>query len=180
MHNKSIRRLTALVATTLLTSCSSTTGSDAPAPAASGSNITLTPAQRQHIQLYTVRPAHYRRTIDTTGVVDFDNDQATGVLAPLSGPVTRLLVPLGAKVRKGDPLAAVDSPDFATAVSAYHKALASAQTNRRLADLDKDLLQHSGISQREAAQAETDAANAEADRDAALRSEERRVGKECS
>jgi cobalt-zinc-cadmium efflux system membrane fusion protein len=100
--------------------------------------------------------------------VDFDNDQATGVLAPLSGPVTRLLVALGDKVSKGEPLAVVDSPDFAAAVSAYHKALASARTNRRLADLDKDLLQHNGVSQREAAQAETDATNAEADRDAAL------------
>ncbi len=39
---------------------------------------------------------------------------------------------------------------------------------RRLADLDKDLLQHNGVAQREAEQAETDAANAEADRDAAL------------
>ncbi len=62
----------------------------------------------------------------------------------------------------------MDSPDFAAAVAAYHKALASAQTNRKLADLDKDLAQHNGISQREAAQAETDATNAEADRDAAL------------
>jgi cobalt-zinc-cadmium efflux system membrane fusion protein len=78
------------------------------------------------------------------------------------------LVSPGDQVKKGEPLAAVDSPDFAAAVSTYHKALATAQTNRRLADLDKDLLQHNGVAQREAAQAETDAANAEADRDAAL------------
>jgi cobalt-zinc-cadmium efflux system membrane fusion protein len=82
--------------------------------------------------------------------------------------VSRLLVSLGDQVKKGAPLAAVESPDFAAAISAYHKALATAQTNRRLADLDKDLAQHNGVAQREAAQAETDAANAEADRDAAL------------
>ena len=62
----------------------------------------------------------------------------------------------------------MDSPDFAAAISAYRKALATAQTDRRLADLDKDLLEHNGVSQREAEQAETDAVNAEADRDAAL------------
>jgi cobalt-zinc-cadmium efflux system membrane fusion protein len=62
----------------------------------------------------------------------------------------------------------VDSPDFATAISTYRKALATAQTARRLADLDKDLLQHHGVAQREEEQAETDATNAEADRDAAL------------
>ena len=131
-------------------------------------NVTLSPAQRRNIRVLTVETSKYHRTIDTSGTVDFDNDHATSVLAPVSGPVSRLLVSLGDEVRKGDPLAAVESPDFAAALSAYHKGLATAQTNRRLADLDKDLAQHNGVAQREAAQAETDAANAEADRDAAL------------
>jgi membrane fusion protein, heavy metal efflux system len=140
---------------------------ESPTPV-SGDNVTLTAAQRQNIRLYTAQPAKFRKTIETNGVVDFDNDQATGVLAPFSGPVSRLLVSVGDPVKKGAPLAAVASPDFAAALSAYQKALATAQTNRRLADLDKDLLQHNGVAQREAAQAETDAVNAEADRDAAL------------
>jgi cobalt-zinc-cadmium efflux system membrane fusion protein len=143
--------------------------SEAPgAPEAALANVTLSGAQRQKIRLYTIAPMKFRNAVEATGVVDFDNDQATSVLAPFSGPVSKLLVALGAEVKKGDPLAAVDSPDFAAAISAYHKALATAQTNRRLADLDKDLVQHNGIAQREAAQAETDAANAEADRDASL------------
>ena len=133
------------------------------------SNVRLTAAQRQNIQLYTVVPSRFRRTLETTAAVDFDYDQATSVLAPFSGPVSRLLVAQGDEVSKGQPLAAVDSPDFATAISAYQKALATARTNRRLADLDKDLVQHNGVSQRENEQAQTDAANAEADRDAALR-----------
>jgi cobalt-zinc-cadmium efflux system membrane fusion protein len=65
-------------------------------------------------------------------------------------------------------LAVIDSPDFATAISTYRKAIATAQTARRLADLDKDLLEHQGVPRREAEQAETDATNAEADREAAL------------
>jgi hypothetical protein len=89
----------------------------------------------------------------TTGAVDFDNDQATSVLAPFSGPVSRLLVSPVTRSRKGGPLAVVDSPDFAAAVSAYRKALATARTNRRLADLDKDLIEHQGVAQREAEQA---------------------------
>lgn len=137
-------------------------------PPVTVSNVTLTTAQRQRIHVYTVEPSKFHKTIETTGLVDFDNDQATTVLAPFSGPVSRLLVSLGDQVKKGDPLAAVDSPDFATAMSTYHNALATAQTDRRLADLDKDLLQHNGVAQREAVQAETDAVNAEADRDAAL------------
>jgi membrane fusion protein, heavy metal efflux system len=140
---------------------------ESPTPV-SGNSVTLTAAQRQNIRLYTAQSAKFRKTIETNGVVDFDNDQATGVLAPFSGPVSRLLVSVGDPVKKDAPLAAVASPDFAAALSAYQKALATAKTNRRLADLDKDLLQHNGVAQREAAQAETDAVNAEADRDAAL------------
>jgi len=131
-------------------------------------NVTMTAAQRQHIDLLTLAPASFHRAIETTGVVDFDNDRATSVLAPFSGPVARLLVAPGDKVHQGQPLALVDSPDFSAAISAYRKALISAQNARRLADADKDLLQHEGVSRREAEQAQTDAASAEADRDAAL------------
>ena len=138
-----------------------------PAPVTAG-NVKLTAAQRQSVSIYTVRSSSFHDTVETTGVVDFDNDQATSVLSPISGPVSRLSVSLGQKVKQGESLATVDSPDFAAAISAYQKALATAKTNRHLADLDKDLLEHNGVAQKEAAQAETDAANAEADRDAAL------------
>jgi cobalt-zinc-cadmium efflux system membrane fusion protein len=151
----------------VLTGCSAKTDAN-PQPSVTASNVKLTPAQRQNIGTYTVVSAKFHRTVETSGAVDFDNDQATSVLAPFSGPVSRLLVSLGDRVKKGDALAEVDSPDFAAAISAYAKALATAKTNRRLADLDKDLVQHQGVAQREAAQAETDAVNAEADRDAAL------------
>src|SRR5208282_2669814 len=158
----------ALATAMSVTGCSSSNDSSPQTSFALPIYFSLTPAQRENVHLYTVKPSTFRRTIATNGAVDFDNDQATSVLAPFSGPVSRVLVSLGAQVKEGDPLAVVDSPDFATAISTYRKALATARTARRLADLDKDLIQHHGVSQREAEQAETDAANAEADRDAAL------------
>ena len=156
-----------MAAALLIAGCSPK--SDTPS-ASQGKNVTLTQEQRQKIHVYTLVPGKFRKTIDTTGVVDFDNDQATSVLAPFSGPVSRLFVSPGDKVKKGDPLAAVISPDFAAAVSAYRKALVTAQNSRKLANLDKDLVLHRGISQREEEQAQTDAAGAEADSDAALQS----------
>ncbi|WP_254424570.1 efflux RND transporter periplasmic adaptor subunit [Rhodanobacter sp. C05] len=144
------------------------TDSSAQTAATTVSNVTLTADQRQHIQLYTVAASQFHQTVQAIGAVDFDNDQATSVLAPISGPVSRLLVSPGDKVKKGDPLAVVDSPDFAVAISTYSKALVTATNSRRLADADKDLVQHNGVSQREYEQAQTDAASAEADRDAAL------------
>jgi cobalt-zinc-cadmium efflux system membrane fusion protein len=148
--------------------CSSRTDDSTQAASVTASNVALTAAQRQHIRFYTVASSRFSKTIETTGAVDFDNDQATSVLAPFSGPVSRLLVSPGDKIRKGDPLAVVDSPDFAAATSAYSKALVTARNVRRLADADKDLIQHDGVAMRENEQAQTDAANAEADRDAAL------------
>ncbi len=163
----------AIVVATLATSmslvgCSAQTGSNTQTAAVTASNVTLTAAQRQNIHIYTVATSKFHKTIETSGAVDFDNDQATSVLAPFSGPVSRLLVSPGDHVKKGDALAVVDSPDFAAAISAYRKALVSAQNARRLADIDRDLVQHQGVSEREEQQAQTDAANAEADREAAL------------
>lgn len=159
-----------LAVVVFVSGCSSKTDDDAnPAPSTSAAHdVTMTPEQRKNITLYTVATAQFHQTVETSGAVDFDNDQATSVLAPFGGPVSRVLVSLGDHVRKGQPLALVDSPDFAAAISAYSKALATAATNRRLADADKDLGEHEGLAQRENAQAQTDAANAEADRDAAF------------
>ncbi|TPG07474.1 efflux RND transporter periplasmic adaptor subunit [Rhodanobacter glycinis] len=158
-----------LASAMLIAGCSSGAGNDNAQPASTtASNVTMTAAQRQHIRLHTVAPTTFSKTIETTGVVDFDSDQATSVLAPFSGPVTRLLVSPGDRVRKGQALAIVDSPDFAQAISTYRKALVTAKNARRLADMDKDLVQHDGIAPREEQQAQTDAASAEADRDSAL------------
>ncbi|HEV7158132.1 MAG TPA: efflux RND transporter periplasmic adaptor subunit, partial [Caulobacteraceae bacterium] len=74
----------------------------------------------------------------------------------------------GQRVSKGQALAEVDSPDYAAAVSAYRKAAATAAVTRGIANRDQDLLRHQAIAQRELDQARTDAANAEADRKAAL------------
>jgi len=159
----------ALAAATLvaLSACGSRPDAAAQA-AATPQNVTLTAAQLQHIRLVTVAEADFHKTIEAAGVVDFDNDQSTSVTSPISGLVTRLLVEPGQPVAAGQALAMVDSSDFAAATSAYAKALATARTTRQLADADKALAAHNGISAREAQQAETDALNAAADRDAAL------------
>jgi cobalt-zinc-cadmium efflux system membrane fusion protein len=157
----------AVIALIGLAGCSS--GNDnANASSATASNVTLTQAQRQHVALYTVEPSSFHKSVSTTGVVDFDQDRATAVLAPFSGPVSRLLVAPGDVVKQGQALATVASPDFAAALATYRKAIATATTNRRVADLDADMLKHHAIAPREAEQAQTDAVNAEADRDAAL------------
>ena len=166
-HRNACRQVAATLALALLAACSSSSdqeNSGTPAVA----NVRLTKAQLAHMQLYTVVPVGYRETVEAPATVDFDNDQATAVVSPFTGPVTQILVALGQPVAKGQPLALVQSADYATAVGAYRKAAVTAANARRLANTDRDLAAHNGISEREAAQAQTDAASAEADRDAAL------------
>jgi cobalt-zinc-cadmium efflux system membrane fusion protein len=130
--------------------------------------LTLDAAQRQKIRLETVAVTNFRRTIETTGTVAFDQNRATQVLAPISGPVTRILVEVGARVARGQALAVVASPDFAADVSALRKAEATAKNARRVANLDEQLWKNDAIARRDVEQAETDAVAAEADRDTAL------------
>src|SRR6478672_13364141 len=162
------RAIVAALAVFLLAGCSSSPDEGSATPALP--NVRLTKAQRSHIQIYTVVPVGYRQKIEAPGTVDFDNDQATSVVSPFTGPVTRIFVALGQHVGKGQPLAAVASADVANAVAAYRKAAVTSANARRVANADRDLAAHNGISEREAAQAQTDAASAEADRAAALQS----------
>jgi cobalt-zinc-cadmium efflux system membrane fusion protein len=160
------RFVVAALGAALVAGCSSS--SDENATAVGVPNVRLTKAQRARIQLYTVVPVGYRRKVEAPGTVDFDNDQATSVVSAFTGPVTRIFVALGQHVSRGQPLAAVASADVANAVAAYRKAAVASANARRVAAADRDLAAHNGISEREAAQAQTDAASAEADRVAAL------------
>ena len=170
MKTRPVRRPAAvgLAALLLLASACSRAAKDASDPVARPSNLVLPPAQRAKIHVETLTPTALTRTVEATGTVAFDADRATAVLAPMSGPVTRLLAPLGASVVAGQALADVASPDFAAAVSGYRKALATATNARRVADLDKALFANGGIARRDMEQAATDAVAAEADRDASL------------
>lgn len=141
---------------------------DAKAATASPSNLTLTPAQQSRIHVVTASPTSFQPTIETTGTVAFNGDRSTQVLSPVSGPVTRLIVQPGAYVSKGAPLATVSSPDFASAIAAYRKAAQNATNLQRIAAQNEQLFKTDAISRREVEQAQTDAAGAIADREAAV------------
>jgi cobalt-zinc-cadmium efflux system membrane fusion protein len=166
MADRSSRKfLAAAIAVLALGACSP---NDNDQKAATASNVTLTDAQKKNIRVVVVEASSFHKSVDANGIVDFDNDHATAVITPIGGSVTRLLVDPGRHVSKGEPLALVDSPDYATAVGGYRAAIVAAAATRKVADMDKDLLAHQGVSQREAAQAQSDAATAEANRAAAL------------
>lgn len=163
--------VTLLFCAVLLSACGDSPGDaamDTTAVRSDSLRLVVTPAQRQRLDLIAVESTSYRPVIEVTGTVAFDGDQATTVLSPVSGPVTRVLVQPGDRVTRGQPLAYVTSPDFAAAVADFRKAAATERNLNRIAKLDSALFANDALARRDLEQAETDALAAHADREAAL------------
>jgi cobalt-zinc-cadmium efflux system membrane fusion protein len=156
-------------AAVLLAACSGADAGEAATSAADPppAGLVISAAQRARIHSIAVKTTSYTPTVRTTGTVQFDGDRSTSVLAPISGPVTRVLVEPGAEVRRGQPLALVSSPDFAAALADFRKARAAQRQAQHIAELDEQLFEADGIARREVEQAKTDALAAAADLDAA-------------
>jgi cobalt-zinc-cadmium efflux system membrane fusion protein len=169
-RSRSVRTVTVICAVALLAVTLVHCQREAPASpsptetSAGGSHMDA----NRNVRTEKVALTSFRRTIETTGTVAFDQNRSTQVLSPISGPVARILVAIGSRVGRDEPLATVASPDFAADVSALRKAEATARNTRRIADLDRDLFKNDAISRRDMEQAETDALSAEADRDSAI------------
>ena len=101
-----------------------------------------------------------------SGKVAFDDAHVTHVFSPVSGRVTRIEAKIGQRVKKGDVLAVLESPDIGLASADLHKA----EADRVAADHDlqrqKELLAAHASSQRdyEAAEDAYGKAKAEVDR----------------
>lgn len=164
-----IARSTAAVAVALIAACS---GDNEPrvtdSAAAAPQGFAITESQRARIHVQTVGIESFRPTIEATGSVAFNGDHSTQVLSPISGPAVRVLVSPGAYVQRGQPLAAVSSPDFAAAVAEFRKAENASRNAQRIAGLDEQLFKNDALARRDLEQAQTDAAAAVADRDAAI------------
>lgn len=130
--------------------------------------VELDTAQRSRVHVEKVAPQTYAASVTTTGTVAFNGDRSTQVIAPISGPVARILVSPGARVERGQPLAVVSSPDFAAAVAGYRKAEGAWRNASRIATLDEQLFTNDALSRSDLDQARTDLAAATADRDAAV------------
>jgi cobalt-zinc-cadmium efflux system membrane fusion protein len=130
--------------------------------------VTVPSEQLERLHIEPVTQTSFRPTIQVTGTAQFNADVSTQVIPPISGPVMRILTDVGAEVARGQAMALVSSPDFATTIADFRKAQAGYVQAKRVADQDEQLWKNDAIAKRDLDQAETDAAAAAADRDAAL------------
>jgi len=110
------------------------------------SRIVVAPAQQKNISLSRV----------VTGTVEADPARTVKVLAPVTGRVGELDVELGDTVKKGQPLATLDSGDLAQAVADAEKARASAKLTKSAFDRATGLNKAGGLALRELEQAQND------------------------
>ncbi len=89
--------------------------------------VWLTPAQVREgkIAVQAVSEHDVDDTIVTSGTVTLEDTRTGHVFSPVTGRVARIVAELGARVKKGDPLALIESPDVGSAVSDVHKAEAN-------------------------------------------------------
>ena len=130
--------------------------------------VTVPSEQLERLHVEPVTQTSFRPTIQVTGTAQFNADVSTQVIPPISGPVMRILADVGAEVHRGQALALVSSPDFATTIADFRKAQAAYVQAKRVADQDEQLWKNDAIAKRDLEQAQTDASAASADRDAAL------------
>ncbi|HXX67473.1 MAG TPA: efflux RND transporter periplasmic adaptor subunit [Polyangiaceae bacterium] len=86
--------------------------------------VWLTPQQVADAKIETA-PVQVREvddTILTSGTISLEDVRTGHVFSPVTGRVISIVASLGQRVKKGDPLAVIESPDIGTAVSDVHKA----------------------------------------------------------
>ncbi|HKD02132.1 MAG TPA: efflux RND transporter periplasmic adaptor subunit [Terriglobales bacterium] len=125
--------------------------------------FTIPPEQMSHVQVLNVQPTTLVRTLRLTGTVAYNAFRTTPVISPVSGPVSRVVVVPGQRVRRGDPMLYVASPDYSQLRTNYLKAKdASALAEKALARA-KDLYEHKAISEQGLEQAQSAAVQASSD-----------------
>jgi membrane fusion protein, heavy metal efflux system len=111
--------------------------------------------QMSHVQVVTVLSTTLTRTLRLTGTVAYNNFHTTPVITQVSGPVSRIVVVPGEKVRKGQPMLYVASPDYSQLRTNYLKAKDAYSLAQKTNARAQDLYQHHAIAAKDLEQAES-------------------------
>jgi cobalt-zinc-cadmium efflux system membrane fusion protein len=111
---------------------------------------------RAKLTVEAVSEQQVQRTLVLPAVVEADPSRLVKVLPPLAGRITQLQVQLGERVKEGQALAVLDSPDLGTAYADHERATVLLELARKNRDRARELSKIGGAAVRELQQAETD------------------------
>jgi len=139
--------------------------SDQPSPVRQGESIVIPEHSRLRERL-TVAPARAEVTnakLELPGIVESAPARTAAVLSPLAGRVLQIKVALGDRVRQGQVLATIDSPDLAQAYDDSDKAADTLQLAERNLERQEGQFKLGTASTRDLDQARSDRAQAAAE-----------------
>jgi cobalt-zinc-cadmium efflux system membrane fusion protein len=111
--------------------------------------------QMSHVQVLSVQPATLTRSLRLTGAVAYNAFRTTPVITQVSGPVSRVVVVPGQKVRQGEPMLYVASPDYSQLRTNYLKAKDAYALAQKANARAQDLYQHHAIAEQNVEQAQS-------------------------
>jgi len=117
--------------------------------------FTIPQEQMSHIQVVSVGQKALTRTLRLTGTVAYNSFRTTPVITQVSGPVSRIAVVPGQKVRQGETMLTVASPDYSQLRSNYLKAKDAYALAQKAYARAKDLYDHHAIAEQALEQAES-------------------------
>jgi len=132
--------------------------------------FTVPQEQMSHLQIATVASSQIAEVLRLPGTVAYNALRTTPVIAPVGGPVSRILAMPGEQVRIGQPLLYISSPDYNTLRNGYVKAQDAYELADKSYQRSQDLYQHHAIAQRDFEQAASVRTQAAADLRAAEQS----------
>ena len=158
--------LAAALAAPLASGCSSPARA-VPPPALPPGEVKLQQVP-EFVKVAEVQVSSEGAPTDATAKVAFDEGRVSRVGTPVSGRVLELRVQPGDRVKKGQPLLVIASPDAESAFADFIAARADAAVTEKNLERQRRLLADQAVSQKEVLQAEGDATKARAARARAL------------
>lgn len=117
--------------------------------------FTVPAEQREHVQVLPVQTTTLTRRLRLTGAVAYNAFRTTPVITQVSGPVSRVAVAPGEKVKQGQPMLYVTSPDYSQLRTNYLKAKDAYALAQKASARARDLYQHRAIAEQQLEQAES-------------------------
>lgn len=135
------------------------------APAARGiQTLRMTPDAITAIGLKTevVTRGRLQLPLQVSGRVTYDEDRFAQISAPIAGRVQSFRAHIGDRVKRGEPLAFIESPEIGRAQSDYLRAVAELSVADRAFERAKALFEKKGVSRGEVQRLEGEALHARA------------------
>nr|MBI3613536.1 efflux RND transporter periplasmic adaptor subunit [Nitrospirota bacterium] len=126
----------------------------APAPSGAGQG---------RIETAVVSTSQVNPVVTLSGKIAYGEDRYSRISSPLQGRVLEVRVKLGDRVKAGDVLLIIDSPDITSAYSDFIKEASDMDFSTRAYDLAKDLYENKAIPLKDYKQAENDLVKAKAE-----------------